>query len=432
MFAFTTNNQPPSYFNAALWLVSASVIALGFYLLLWHPNALAYHVQALAITWAGFLIVSGFCKTRGFNSALDSPWLLGAIILIFALLFRVQVISASPFLADDYLRYLFDGKLILAGINPYAVTPLSVPELGGADIPKADIKTIYPPLAEGLFAISSWLGGSLWHWRLLNLIPDLLGAAVFYRYLIHRRLPGHWVVLWLWNPLILKEGLHAAHLDIWTLFTVMLFVYWAEKKKLSLAALALAAAVLLKLMPLILLPVWLMQLPNRRDRLITAGLTLGGILLGFSWFLPWHPFGNIAVFLQHIQGYGVLFKVLGQGFGVWQLDSEWIKWLLTSVGGALALYWVFILKRYQAQPTLRLLELFLLLYVFSSMGFPWYLLLVLPWVLIQGHWLWLVFIALSELVFYSYQLDRQSNLLTAAALLALLLAAYQQKVNRYV
>tara|TARA_R110000868_G_scaffold364037_5_gene626800 strand:- start:88123 stop:89421 length:1299 start_codon:yes stop_codon:yes gene_type:complete len=432
VFAFTTNNQPPSYFNAALWLVSASVIALGFYLLLWHPNALAYHVQALAITWAGFLIVSGFCKTRGFNSALDSPWLLGAIILIFALLFRVQVISASPFLADDYLRYLFDGKLILAGINPYAVTPLSVPELGGADIPKADIKTIYPPLAEGLFAISSWLGGSLWHWRLLNLIPDLLGAAVFYRYLIHRRLPGHWVVLWLWNPLILKEGLHAAHLDIWTLFTVMLFVYWAEKKKLSLAALALAAAVLLKLMPLILLPVWLMQLPNRRDRLITAGLTLGGILLGFSWFLPWHPFGNIAVFLQHIQGYGVLFKVLGQGFGVWQLDSEWIKWLLTSVGGALALYWVFILKRYQAQPTLRLLELFLLLYVFSSMGFPWYLLLVLPWVLIQGHWLWLVFIALSELVFYSYQLDRQSNLLTAAALLALLLAAYQQKVNRYV
>ncbi|WP_339667874.1 hypothetical protein [Dasania marina] len=335
-------------------------------------------------------------------------------------------------MADDYLRYLFDGKLILAGINPYAVTPLSVPELGGADIPKADIKTIYPPLAEGLFAISSWLGGSLWHWRLLNLIPDLLGAAVFYRYLIHRRLPGHWVVLWLWNPLILKEGLHAAHLDIWTLFTVMLFVYWAEKKKLSLAALALAAAVLLKLMPLILLPVWLMQLPNRRDRLITAGLTLGGILLGFSWFLPWHPFGNIAVFLQHIQGYGVLFKVLGQGFGVWQLDSEWIKWLLTSVGGALALYWVFILKRYQAQPTLRLLELFLLLYVFSSMGFPWYLLLVLPWVLIQGHWLWLVFIALSELVFYSYQLDRQSNLLTAAALLALLLAAYQQKVNRYV
>ncbi len=191
MFAFTTNNQPPSYFNAALWLISASVIALGFHLLLWHPNALAYHVQALVMTWAGFLIVSWFCKTRGFNSALDSPLLLGAIILIFALLFRVQVISASPFLADDYLRYLFDGKLILAGINPYAVIPLSMPELGGADIPKADIKTIYPPLAEGLFAISSWLGGSLWHWRLLNLIPDLLGAAVFYRYLIHRRLPGH-------------------------------------------------------------------------------------------------------------------------------------------------------------------------------------------------------------------------------------------------
>lgn len=104
-----------------------------------HPNALGYRVQALAITWVGFLVVTWRCKKRGPNTPLDSPLLIGSIILIFALLFRVQVISATPYLADDYLRYLFDGKLILAGINPYAVTPLSVPELGGADIPKADI-----------------------------------------------------------------------------------------------------------------------------------------------------------------------------------------------------------------------------------------------------------------------------------------------------
>lgn len=417
-----------------LLVLFGCVIALGFNTLLWSTNPLSHHVEGLLVVWAGFLGVFFLCKTHWHCkdphviTSRQPKFLFWAIVLFFALVFRVQVLLAFPFLADDYQRYLFDGKLILAGINPYAVQPLAFPELGGATIPKPDIKTIYPPLAEGLFTVAAWLGGTLWHWRLMNLVPDLLGAVVFYRLLRRHRLPGHWIVLWLWNPLILKEGLHAAHLDIWTLLTLLLFVYGAQQGRLKVAALSLAAAVLLKLIPLVLLPVWLTQLSSHRERLIALGVVSSVITVGFAWFLPWHPFVNLAVFLQHIQGYGVLFHVFQNGFGLWDLDAEWCKWFLTSLGGALYLHWLLVLKRNPRQQPLRMLEFLVLLFVFSSMGFPWYLLAVLPWLLIQGHWLWVVFVALSQLIFYSHQVQISSAAMTGIAVLVLLLAVYQQKV----
>lgn len=418
-----------------LVMIFGCAIALGLHTLLWSPNPLNDHIEGLVIIWAGFFGVLFLCKNLGlftrpvFNTSSNTTLFFWLVTLGLGLVFRFQVLLAEPYLADDYQRYLFDGNLILAGINPYAATPLSFPELGGADIPKPEIKTIYPPLAEGLFAIASWIGGTLWHWRLLNLIPDVLGATIFYRLLKRRALPGHWIILWLWNPLILKEGLHAAHLDIWTLLAVLLFVYWAEQGRWKVAALSLGAAVLLKLIPLVLLPAWLTQLSSLRERLIAVGVIAGTLAAGFACFLPWHPFGNIAVFVQHIQGYGVLFQFLGQGMGLWQLDTEWVKWLLSSLGGALLLHWVLALRRYHARAPSQLLELFLMLYVFSSMGFPWYLLPALPWVLIHGHWLWMLFVALSQLVFYAHQLQTPSAILTGISMLVLILAVYQQRVK---
>lgn len=423
--------------NPALQLLVlfGCVIALGFHTLLWSINPLSYHIEGLLIVWAGFGGTLYLCKSQALykklqsSALLESRFLFWAVVIFFALMLRAQVLLAEPYLADDYQRYLFDGRLILAGINPYAVTPLTFPELGGTGIPKPDIKTIYPPLAEGLFAVATWLGGTLWHWRLMNLIPDLLGAVIFYRLLRRHGLPGHWIVLWLWNPLILKEGLHAAHLDIWTLLTVLLFVYWAQQGRLKIAALSLGAAVLLKLIPLVLLPAWLTQLSSPRERLIASGLLFGMIAVGFTCFLPSHPFGNLAVFLQHVQGYGVLFQLFQNGLGLWNLNPEWSKGLLISLGGGLYLHWLFVLKRYSPQPSLHLLELLVLLYVFSSMGFPWYLLAALPWMLIQGHWSWIPFIALSQLIFYCQQLQIPSIGLTGITLLVLLLAIYQQRAS---
>lgn len=424
------------FFYTAL-VISGSAIAFGFDTLFYHPHPLDHHLFALVLIWAGFFGVCFLCKTTAFGKNFIHHNSTGPVFWFwlaafgFGVLFRGQVLLAEPYLADDYQRYLFDGRLILSGFNPYAVTPLDFPELGGSDIPKPDIKTIYPPLAEGLFAVAALLGGSLWHWRALNLIPDILGAAVFARLLHSYQRPRFWLILWLWNPLILKEGLHAAHLDIWTLLAVLLFVDLAGRNDLKRAAICLGAAVLLKLIPVLLLPAWMIQLSSRRHRLIATGIVCGVTLIGFSFFLPSHPFDSIILFLQSIQGYGVLFQFVRQGFESLHLggdlNAEWSKWLLTSLGGALYLHRVFILRIYSCRPVLHLLDIFLLFYLFSSMGFPWYLLPVVPWLLIYGHSSWLLLIALSQLVFYAAQLNTDTAPLTALAFVVLLIAAWQQK-----
>lgn len=432
----------PAHFSLLLVTVFGGVIAVGFYGLLWSANPLSYHFECLLLVWCGFFAVLSFYKNKAFKHDLcltaepSARLLFWVVILAYALLFRFQVLFAIPFLADDYQRYLFDGKLILSGVNPYAALPMSYPELGGLAIPKPDVKTIYPPLAQGLFAVTSWLGGTLLHWRLMNLIPDLLGAVIVYRLLALHGFPSHWLVLWLWNPLILKEGLHGAHLDIWTMLAVLLFVYWARLQRMKLAALALSGAVLIKLIPLLLLPAWLIQLTSLRDRLMVIALVSMITAIGFACFFPWHPFGNLVFFLQHIQGYGVLFQILLDSLAGRGMNTEWIKWLLTSLGGAVYVYWILILKRYQSQGPSRLPEVFVLLFVFSSMGFPWYLLAALPWLLLHGHWLWWVFFALSQLIFYSHQLQEANALLNWVTGLVLVLAIYHQRTiqsgKRYV
>lgn len=124
------------------------------------------------------------------------------VVLGFAVLFRLELITASPYLISDFERYLFDGRLLLAGINPYDAQPISFPELGGQNVPRPEIKTIYPPLAQLLFGAAVWLGDTLSHWRLMSLVPDLLGALVLSKILQKCNRP----LSWLMEPLALEGG----------------------------------------------------------------------------------------------------------------------------------------------------------------------------------------------------------------------------------
>src|SRR5262245_11196224 len=43
--------------------------------------------------------------------------------LIFAALFRLSIILSPPYLSDDIYRYVWDGRVQSAGINPYRYVP---------------------------------------------------------------------------------------------------------------------------------------------------------------------------------------------------------------------------------------------------------------------------------------------------------------------
>ena len=92
---------------------------------------------------------------------------------------RVPAWMAPPAHSDDVYRYLWDGKVQRAGINPYRFAPdaVELTALRDADwarINNRQLPTIYPPLAEAAFAAAPSLGA----WKLLVALADLAVALL--------------------------------------------------------------------------------------------------------------------------------------------------------------------------------------------------------------------------------------------------------------
>lgn len=186
-----------------------------------------------------------------------------------AILARLLLWPAMPQLSDDIYRFLWDGRLILNGINPFAATPAELmgwpslpdgitPELF-ARLNSPEYFTIYPPVAQGIFALSclvfpdSIYGstmlmkaflfcfelGSIW------LLPKLLAQVGL------SERAAFWYLL---NPLILVEVMGNLHFEGAMVFFLVAALWGLHREKLALSALAMALAVAAKLLPLIFMP----------------------------------------------------------------------------------------------------------------------------------------------------------------------------------
>ena len=76
---------------------------------------------------------------------------------------RLLTLTAPPILSSDMYRYVWDGRVQLAGINPYRYVPAADPELAflrdAAVYPHINraeyAHTVYPPAAQAIFALAA-------------------------------------------------------------------------------------------------------------------------------------------------------------------------------------------------------------------------------------------------------------------------------------
>ena len=90
------------------------------------------------------------------------------IILAGAAVMRLSLLGAEPALSGDIYRYVWDGRVQAAGVNPYRYVP-AAPELAhlrdtaiSPHINRANYAvTIYPPAAQAIFLAITRFGESV-------------------------------------------------------------------------------------------------------------------------------------------------------------------------------------------------------------------------------------------------------------------------------
>jgi alpha-1,6-mannosyltransferase len=184
-----------------------------------------------------------------------------ATIIGVAVAMRIAVVLAPPYLSSDIYRYVWDGRVIAAGINPYEYVP-NDPHL--ASLHDAEIfpeinrgnyaRTIYPPAAQAIFFLVTRFGESLTVMKLAMVGFEAIAVALMLRLLAGSGHPAAWIAVYLWHPLPLWEFAGSGHIDA-AMVAFVALALWSRRPLPT--GLALAGGVLVKLYPAVLLPaVW--------------------------------------------------------------------------------------------------------------------------------------------------------------------------------
>ena len=194
---------------------------------------------------------------------------------------RVLLLLAIPNLSQDFYRFIWDGRLLVLGINPYVLTPeqlangshiaqnlISPDTISNAKILiqgmgdlNASHYSNYPPLNQLFFALAAYFAknsilGSVIALRMIVIGADI-GILYFGKKLLERlRLPVENIFWYFLNPFIIIELTGNLHFEGVMLFFVVWALYLLDTKKWVQSAITLGVSVSVKLLPLLFLPLF--------------------------------------------------------------------------------------------------------------------------------------------------------------------------------
>jgi alpha-1,6-mannosyltransferase len=244
-----------------------------------------------------------------------------ALVLGTAILLRLLALSAPVFLSDDINRYIWDGRVQAAGINPYRYIPTD-PDLARlrdeAIYPNINrnnyAPTIYPPVAQMLFLLANRVGETVLAVKLVFAVVEAVGIGALLLILRAAGEPREYILLYVWHPLPIWEIAGSGHIDAAIVAFIALALAAAVAARRAWSGAALAAATLVKFFPLVLAPaLWRPAKSNLGDWRWPAAF----IAVIIAAYLPYIGVGSRVIgFLPRY----VAEENLASGTGFWVLD----------------------------------------------------------------------------------------------------------------
>jgi alpha-1,6-mannosyltransferase len=267
----------------ALFVMGAAMAVLCYWgrdlhrFIQWVAGYIGQFICQLALYALACYIVTRFHANRSRAVTLST---LG-VVLFFAIIFRVTLAGERPYLSSDIYRYIWDGRVQAAGINPYLYPPKSE-ELRFLEDVKIfrninpdDLKwpSPYPPVAQAIFfAAYSIRPSSFSSFKLTMSLFDIITILALMFALARSGIDPARAIIFAWHPLPIYEGAHSGHIEsAYIAFLALALLAWAYRKY-SLTGVTLALATLVKFYPALLLPVFLVvkPLPSTRPSLIKS------------------------------------------------------------------------------------------------------------------------------------------------------------------
>jgi alpha-1,6-mannosyltransferase len=284
--------------------IAVAMLALAFVDARHHP--MIFIAWALVAGAAYLIALDLFGRLRG----ADTRAL--ALCLVLAAIWRVPLLLAPPRLSTDVYRYVWDGRLQRLGEDPYRVVPddAAVAHLHTGvtrQLNNGWVPTIYPPGAELFFRAVTAVEESARAMKGALILCDGLVVLVVLRILAVAGLSPWWVLAYAWNPLVALEGAGNGHVDLLGTLAIATAAWAVVRKRPTVAALAFAFAVGVKLVPIVLAPLlW------RRVRVRDA---LAGVMFLAALYVPFvHdgvvPLGSLRAYLADWRFNAPLFAAL--------------------------------------------------------------------------------------------------------------------------
>ncbi len=370
---------------------------------------------------------------------------LGLIVLVLGtgVVLRSVMAFSNPIQEDDFYRYFWDGAVTAHGFNPYAIVPAEVLNNGAdPESPEAlrklaresgfvyerinhpELATVYPPVAQGAFAlaylIEPWSIGA---WRVVLFGFDLATLGVLALLLRALGKPLHLLAIYWWNPIVIKETINSAHMDVLVLPFALLALFFALGNRPVRSASALALAVGAKIWPFLIGGLLYRGIRASRRRWVAAAIVFALLLgllaipifatmalAGKSGLLAygerWEM--NDALFMVFAKGAEIASELLGLQEGRAGLIARAAVFVVVIAWAAL---WSIRPPGPQQEICNRIVLVVAAIFMLSPTQFPWYYLWIVPFLTLSPRPSMLVLTLMLPMYYLKFYFTAHDNVL---------------------
>ncbi|MBL7825460.1 MAG: DUF2029 domain-containing protein [Saprospiraceae bacterium] len=336
------------------WATRWSVVTLAFFALTVYLGCFARRTEFefFILAYGLFFGLYGWVITRSKLPVLQLVWL--------GLALRGVLLFALPHFSDDYLRFLWDGRLSAAGYHPFLHPPtyfieqqISIPGITADLYDRLNspaYHTVYPPVCQAVFAVSAWISPTNEWWGTFILKLFLWICECGTLVLLFRRKAATATqrfapaVVYALNPLAVFEVVGNCHFEGAMVFFMIAGLYALEGHRRLRASAFWVLATASKLLPLLFLPALWRWLGGRKGLVFLAWFALFSFL-AFAPLLAVIPqiSSSLDLYFRKFQFNASIYYLIREigylkiGWDIGEQSGPWLG--LATLLGVLVLAW---------------------------------------------------------------------------------------------